>query len=677
MSRHAYLPGLLLAVAASSSAQSTWFVDAAGVAPGSGTASDPYTSIQFALDQPGTQSGDELLIASGTYAESVDFLGKSVIARHDGVGTRPLIVGDGVASAVSFLSGETSDTLLMGVDITGSIPQFPMDQAGGGVLINGASPVLRNVRVRDSAAAVGGGIAILRGRVLLEDCTVEDSESRKGGGIYLEQGVLAIRGGEIKNNETSNSGDGAGIFAAAGTTLRMEDVLVTRNVTFGFGRGGGVFSDGAVDLVRVRFDRNRVGAPFSGAEGGGGIWAPAATGTECHFMFNGGLLTFEGGGAVGGRWTNTLFESNTASNYGGGLDNGVAIDCEFFGNITINEGDVPSGPGGGAARSTLIRCHLEANSTEGFGGGAYQCDLTDCVVRSNRASFIDFGNGGGLDQCTALRCLIEDNWTRASFGGVGGGGASNSTLIQCVIRGNTSQTAGGALSCILDRCTVVHNLATGSFGNFGGGSQNSTVVNSVVWGNAPDQLLGGTQSYSNVQGGAVGLGNIDLDPRFFGPGSDVHLLPNSPCIDAGDPATAADPDGSPADMGAFPFEPLHVREDSTFCAGGLALDLEGTVSASAPGARLVSPDATLYLVAPSAGYSPRVLTAPFSTRPGALCLLGQVLRVPPSAPGELGLSPALLAQLGLAPGDRLFVQAYQPAFSGGNISRGLDVLVQP
>lgn len=57
---------LLLAPAAA--AQTTWYVDAAGVPPGSGTAVDPYVSIQYAIDQPTTLAGDTLRVAPGTYA---------------------------------------------------------------------------------------------------------------------------------------------------------------------------------------------------------------------------------------------------------------------------------------------------------------------------------------------------------------------------------------------------------------------------------------------------------------------------------------------------------------------------------------------------------------------------------------------------------------------------------
>jgi len=49
-------------------------------------------------------------------------------------------------------------------------------------------------------------------------------------------------------------------------------------------------------------------------------------------------------------------------------------------------------------------------------------------------------------------------------------------------------------------------------------------------------------------------GNISADPLFAG-AVDFHLQVGSPAIDAGDPASPPDSDGTPADMGAFPFAP--------------------------------------------------------------------------------------------------------------------------
>ena len=62
-----------------------------------------------------------------------------------------------------------------------------------------------------------------------------------------------------------------------------------------------------------------------------------------------------------------------------------------------------------------------------------------------------------------------------------------------------------------------------------------------------------------------GIGNLDADPRFWGPEhGDYHLLPDSPCIDAGDP-TRQDADGTRIDMGAFPFQATYCGSPGNYC----------------------------------------------------------------------------------------------------------------
>ena len=99
--------------------------------------------------------------------------------------------------------------------------------------------------------------------------------------------------------------------------------------------------------------------------------------------------------------------------------------------------------------------------------------------------------------------------------------------------------------------------------------------NSIVWNNStPNIFIHSTDHpsslsirYSVIEGGESGVvlsgdselhwmdGNIDLNPLFAAPSDgDFTLIPNSPCIDAGDPNSPTDPDGTIADMGAFFFD---------------------------------------------------------------------------------------------------------------------------
>ena len=99
----------------------------------------------------------------------------------------------------------------------------------------------------------------------------------------------------------------------------------------------------------------------------------------------------------------------------------------------------------------------------------------------------------------------------------------------------------------------------------------SILTNCILW-DGGDEIAGTSANtlnriqvtYTNVHGGWPGTGNIDVDPLFVAPDSNGHLLPDSPCIDAGDPNFVAKPnktdiDGNPriangiVDMGAYEF----------------------------------------------------------------------------------------------------------------------------
>jgi hypothetical protein len=134
----------------------------------------------------------------------------------------------------------------------------------------------------------------------------------------------------------------------------------------------------------------------------------------------------------------------------------------------------------------------------------------------------------------------------------------------------------------ITNCTFVRNEAPIGGGIYSTSSAHPYVYNSVIKGN-PGGSFGGpglrTVRYSNIGGGHVGLGNINVNPLFVDyPNGDLRLLPGSPCIDAGrnayvpesvvidlaglprfldDPATPDSGQGSPAivDMGAYEFQP--------------------------------------------------------------------------------------------------------------------------
>lgn len=92
----------------------------------------------------------------------------------------------------------------------------------------------------------------------------------------------------------------------------------------------------------------------------------------------------------------------------------------------------------------------------------------------------------------------------------------------------------------------------------------ATVVDSIVHLSTSQAVVGFAPAewrYSNGVPGAAGSnGNLFVDPGFTATASgDFRLVPSSQCIDAGDPQSPLDADGSRADMGAYPYDQARPR----------------------------------------------------------------------------------------------------------------------
>ena len=192
----------------------------------------------------------------------------------------------------------------------------------------------------------------------------------------------------------------------------------------------------------------------------------------------------------------------------------------------------------------------------------------------NNNSVVTFINGETNSAHLKGFTLINGtgNWIGDFNAEEDGGGifcySSNPTLSYLLIYDNYAALYGGGVflwdsSPIFSNVVISNNEAAGGISNdpnvgsgiYSGGNSNPVITNTIIWGNLPesDAIDGiATVSYSNIQGGWEGEGNIDGAPLFCNPDSgDYTLAENSPCIDAGDPSSPLDSDGTIADMGAF------------------------------------------------------------------------------------------------------------------------------
>lgn len=275
----------------------------------------------------------------------------------------------------------------------------------------------------------------------------------------------------------------------------------------------------------------------------------------------------EGPGSVLHGFTVTGNNSSRAAIHGPGTSPRI-VQCVIRGNLTSN-----ALAAGVVCDGTLIDCLIEDNGNgNGTGGVAGELTLRRCVLRNNRGydGAAALFTGGRMEDCQVL-----DN---TSAEGSGGGAVAIKSpypvmLENCLFTRNSKSTwsgmysaRGAALTVLtpsaaarLSNCTIVENRVDipGVFGPDVGGLHGAAVlVNCIVRGNDGEEfdVLGTTGSYCNVEGGMAGAGNFDTDPLFRNSVTgDYRLLPGSPCIDAGDPTSPLDPDGTRADVGAFAF----------------------------------------------------------------------------------------------------------------------------
>jgi len=245
-------------------------------------------------------------------------------------------------------------------------------------------------------------------------------------------------------------------------------------------------------------------------------------------------------------------------------------NCSVLTGFTITNGSNNNGSGGGIycngqseeIAPTISHCFITSNSA-GEGGGIYCYDsspmISHCTIAGNQA--YDWWGGG-------IYCYNEDVWY-------------SPTITHCLIVGNSAEGGGGIClmggSPTIGHCDISSNNADGGGGILCAGGM--TIHHTILWAdmapygpeiaivsldNPPVLTIG----YSDVQGGLMGVyqtsgtlhwdaTNINADPMFVrdpnaGPdgnwGSedddfgDLHLLGDSPCIDAGDPSFIPDPD---------------------------------------------------------------------------------------------------------------------------------------
>ena len=190
-----------------------------------------------------------------------------------------------------------------------------------------------------------------------------------------------------------------------------------------------------------------------------------------------------------------------------------------------------------------------------------------CTIRHGDIFNVDGLDMGSFTDGTPTRGVVIENCLIYDFTfdkGVSiGEAAQNITVRNCVIYGVQSGIAvkDSSVATISNNTIVDSDYGLHLYQKIAGqGGGHATAYDNIIRGVGTNAVLDSlstlTISYSDVSGPGTypGTNNINTDPLFVNPAArDYHLLPGSPCIDAGDPASPSDPDGTRADMGAFPY----------------------------------------------------------------------------------------------------------------------------
>lgn len=428
----------------------------------------------------------------------------------------------------------------------------------------------------NEAGVSGGGVEIYQAEAAFHECEWTDNFAvLDGGALHVSEASAVLVGGRIE--DSSVGGVGGGIVSYS-SDLTCSDATFLGNVAPG--GGGALVSDSALSLNGCRFESNSAPAWDAGA-----VWLfPGSGKSIVGCTFAGNTCAYSGAALQSDAQltlSECVFESNVAGIDGGAIRllagaSGSEIDgCQFTANIC--------GSSGGAVAaydltSLLAReCQFEQN--EAFAGGALRfanctgLTIEACALRANTATY-----GGAVDHVADsdarfADCSFENNEAVSDAGAVSNYDGSSLTFERCRLAENSADWSAGAVTnqlnstfsatnCLFDRnsasfaaglrngstsvatlinCTLAANDAEfDSAGLLNEAGCNATLENCIVWGNtapASPQILNLgslSVSFSCVEGGFAGVGNISTNPRFTNPAAAHFAVGHrSPCADAG------------------------------------------------------------------------------------------------------------------------------------------------
>jgi hypothetical protein len=506
----------------------TFYVDDSATGNNDGSSwTDAYKCLQDALAI--ASSGNEIRVAQGTYKpdQQVVMSPRGPRLQSSGDRTAAFELISGVTIKGGYAGFGETDPETRDIEMYETILSGDLNGNDGTDFTNNSENSYHVVTSNGTDET-----AVLNGFTITAGNANGTNRESHGGGMYNESGSPTLTNCVFSTNWADNTGGGMNNSNNSNPTLN--------NCTFignSAGWGAGIYN----------------------------YYHSSPMLTNCSFSANsgGGMYNSENSNST---LTNCTFDANT----GGGMNNNSSSptlhECTFIGNSDSGMNNwVSSSP-------VLTNCTFSGNSAGYGGGGLYNYKssptLTDCTFSENSAH-----RGGGMFNwhgCspTLVNCTFSENSAHRGGGGVFNWHGCSPAFVNCTFSGNSAPN-GNALGCDSDQQRP----------------SNPQFSNCILW-DSGDEIWNNdgstiTITYSDVQGGWPGTGNISANPLFVDSAiGDYHLLSDSPCINAGDPDYIAEPNetdlnGNPRiiygriDMGAYESDVAptsniyHVDADAT------------------------------------------------------------------------------------------------------------------